>query len=236
MGFLTVVFGISLAADADVLITEVVDGNRIAANGDAGSSEDSDPFLTFVELTNTGVADVDLNTLFFMNLNNGATAAGFGSTALSGTLGAGQTYYLGYEADTGDSAFERTYGFAANYYFGSKFINGDDVLLLLDTAYVGGSGDLDANTIVDVYGVLGTDGTGQDWEYTDTVAMRNSGITSANSTFDINEWSVSDLDLFDDQNAEFHAANTTVVQPVPEPGSFAFIGLGMLGMFVRRRR
>ncbi|HBQ59509.1 MAG TPA: hypothetical protein DD671_07750, partial [Balneolaceae bacterium] len=43
--------------------------------------------------------------------------------------------------------------------------------------------------MIDTYGVLDTDGTGQDWEYTDSYAYRNDN-TGPSATFDIAEWTV----------------------------------------------
>lgn len=220
--------GLASTAPADVLITEVVDGDRVAADGSAGTSPD--PFLAFVELTNLGPTSVDMSTLHFTNFNNGADANSFASTQLSGTLGAGETYYIAYEAGPGSSAFETVYGFAADLYFGSKFTNGDDVYTLLNTAYVGGSGIIAPGTIEDVYGVLGTDGSNEPWEYTDAIVSRNVGVTTATNVFDISEWTISALNATDGLSAADYQAATSV----PEPGSLALLGLG--GLLIARRR
>ena len=222
------------AAQADLLITEVVDGNRIASDGSAGANPD--PFLVFMELTNTGGTDIDLSNFHYINMNNGGNSAGFSSTQLSGILAAGDCYYIAYESSGANNAFNVTYGYDANEYTGGKFINGDDVMLLLDTEYVGGSGALDTNTIVDVFGVLGVDGSGEAWEYTDGGAKRNVGVTAANSTFDIGEWNFTGVDIFDNQGAAFHVANTTVKAAIPEPTTAAIAGLALVGFGLIRRR
>ena len=102
-----------------------------------------DPFLAFVELTNTGSDTVSLDTLSIQNFNNGNTTTGFDSTLLSGDLESGETYYFAYESAPTDpsefSAFEVTYGFAPNQFAGGKFVNGDDTVILFNTQYIGDS-------------------------------------------------------------------------------------------------
>ena len=224
--------GINVAS-GELLITEVVDGNRIAADGSAGSSPD--PFLAFMELTNTGTSALDLTGFHYINFNNGGTMAGFGSTALSGMLAPGETYYIAYESDPAPaaSAFETVYGFTPNEFAGGKFINGDDVLMLLDAPYVADS-MLDTATIADVYGVFGVDGSGEAWEYQDTYAFRDPSITSStsSSTFDIAEWTVGMVNDFDGEGAAGHIALTSVV---PEPSGLALISLAAVSLMLRRK-
>lgn len=229
---------ISPVASADVIITEILDGNRIAADCTAGSSPD--PFLAFVELTNFGAAPVDMSTLHINNFNNGNTTNNFGSLQLSGTLAPGDTYYVAYEGAATPpalSAFETTYGFVPNVFTGGKFYNGDDTVLLFDTAYVGGSA-VDTTTVVDTYGVLGTDGSGEPWEYLDTSAFRNAGVTTGTSTFDATQWTYNPTNSADGEGCAGHLAITSVSPPsaIPEPSSLALLGLVGCAGFIRRRR
>ncbi|MHC4093923.1 MAG: lamin tail domain-containing protein, partial [Planctomycetota bacterium] len=88
------------------------------------------------------------------------------------------------------SVFFDTYGFAPDFFVG-PFTNGDDVLALFLADGTGPNGEATGDgsdaTLVDVYGVIGVDGTGEVWEYTDGYSYRYGGA-SATPTFDVNEW------------------------------------------------
>jgi len=163
-------------ANADLLITEVVDATLPGG------------LPKFVELTNTGGTAVDLSLYSFGNMNNGGTNLGGGAASvLTGMLAAGASYTLAYEADPGGpglSSFSTTYGFEPDFYMGGAFVNGNDALLL----YLGAAlGDGLNATLVDVYGVVGVDGSGQTWEYTDSYAIRCNS-TANNGTFVESDW------------------------------------------------
>ena len=68
-------------ASADLIITEVVDGTLSGGQP------------KWVEITNTGSADVDLSLYSIGNMNNGGLTLGGGSAdVLGGTLAAGTSY------------------------------------------------------------------------------------------------------------------------------------------------
>ena len=196
----------------------------------------------FVELTNTGGASVDLSLYSIGNFNNGGTTLGGGaSTVLSGSLAAGDSYVISYENgdEPGVGVFFDTYGFDPDNFDLGTFINGDDVVALFLGPATGDGSDA---TLVDVYGVIGVDGSGQDWEYTDGYSFRNSTVLSPNDTFTSSEWNfggANSLETGDDvEELALILANTTPGTHtfVPEPTSvFSLIGLGMAGAFRRRR-
>lgn len=163
-------------ANADLRITEVVD-----ATLPGGQPK-------FVELTNNGGTAVDLSLYSFGNMNNGGTTLGGGAaTVLTGMVAPGASHLIAYEADPGGpglSNFFLAYGFDPDFYMGGGFVNGDDALLLYLGAAIGDG--LNA-TIVDVYGVVGVDGSGQTWEYTDSYAIRCNS-TANNGTFVESNW------------------------------------------------
>ncbi|MEM8508392.1 MAG: ExeM/NucH family extracellular endonuclease [Bacteroidota bacterium] len=144
----------------------------------------------YVELTNIGSDPIDLSQYAIGNFSNGGTTLGGGaSTLLSGTLAPGDSYVISYE--NSDSAatgtFFDTYDFDPDNFDLGSFINGDDVVAL----FLGqATGDGTDATLIDVYGVIGVDGTSQPWEYTDGYAYRNTDVTAPNSTFTLAEWTI----------------------------------------------
>jgi len=165
------------SANADLIISEIVDATLPGG------------LPKYAELTNTGASPVDLSLYSFGNVNNGGVTFGGGATTpLVGTLAPGASFTLCYEADPGvpaTSSFATTYGFEPDFYMGGAFINGDDVLVLC----LGAATDPATATIVDVYGDIGVDGTGQVWEYTDSYAYR-CGTAANGGVFDPNDWTI----------------------------------------------
>lgn len=144
----------------------------------------------FVELTNVGSTNIDLSQYSIGNYSNGATTLGGGaSTVLSGILTPGASYVISYENgdSPGTGLFFDTYGFDPDNFDLGAFFNGDDVIALFQGAATGDGSDA---TLIDVYGVIGTDGTGEPWEYTDGYAFRNASVTSGNTVFTASEWTI----------------------------------------------
>jgi hypothetical protein len=165
------------SANADLIISEIVDATLPGG------------LPKYAELTNTGASPVDLSLYSVGNCNNGGVTFGGGATTpLVGTLAPGASFTLCYEADPGvpaTSSFATTYGFEPDFYMGGAFINGDDVVVLC----LGAATDPATATIVDVYGDIGVDGTGQVWEYTDSYAYR-CGTAANGGVFDPNDWTI----------------------------------------------
>ena len=166
----------AMPAQADLIISEVVDAPLPGG------------LPKFVELTNTGEDPIDLSNYSIGNFNNGSTELGGGaSTVLSGTLGSCETYVISYETgdEPGIGLFFDTYGFDPDNFDLGAFFNGDDVIALFEGPATGDGSDA---TLVDVYGVIGVDGSGEVWEYTDGYAQRLTN--NANPTFDPTEWTI----------------------------------------------
>lgn len=219
------------AASGQVIISEIVDGNR------------SGGLPKFVELSNVGDAPFDLGALWIGNFSNGGTTLGGGAaTQLSGVLAAGDSYVVSYE--NGDSpgvgTFYDTYGFDPDNFDQGSYFNGDDVLAIFDGPATGDG--TDAN-IVDLFGVVGVDGTGEPWEYTNGYAYRNADVGSPNATFTLSEWTFGGPNSLagadDAENLSLLIEKTSPgVHPavVPEPSTLALGGFGLLAVLLFRRR
>ncbi len=152
-------------------------------------SEVADPTTyqgRFVELYNATTQTIDLaaDNYYLSRQSNGSS---WGDVALTGTIAPGQTYVIAYSS----ANFTSAYGFEADQYSGIITGNGDDGYFL----YKGG--DHTTGTLIDAYGVINQDGTGQPWEYTNSHAVRNSNIGTANSTWTASEWTITagDVDI-----------------------------------------
>lgn len=144
------------------------------------------------------LADIpDLSIYGIGSASNGSASPGVEFT-LSGSATAGQTIYVSSES-TGFTTF---FGFAPTFVSFVVNINGDDAIeLFLD------------GVVVDTFGEVGVDGTGEPWEHTDGWAYRRDG-TSASATFNLSDWFYSGVDALDGQTSNASAA-------VPFPvGSF----------------
>ena len=106
---------------------------------------------------------------------------------------------------------------------GTFVMNGDDRVRLTD-----------GTNVIDQYGVSGTDGTGEAWEYVDTYAYRNSG-TDASGNFVIGDWDIQPINLLDNGNGPL-ANSLGTFSAVPEPSTLAFAGLLGIGLGLVRRR
>ena len=203
----------------------------------------------WVELTNCGNTDVDLSGYSIGNFNNGGTTLGGGaSTVLSSVIAPGESYVIAYE--NGDSPgvgiFFDTYGFDPDNFDLGAFTNGDDVIALFQGPATGDGSDA---TLHDVYGVIGTDGTGEVWEYTDGYSFRNPGAMPT-PVFDASEWTIggaNSLETGDDvEELQLILDLTTpgthdcgTMGEVPAVGTIGMIVTGLVllvGVASRRRR
>lgn len=79
--------------------------------------------------------------------------------------------------------FEMVYGFVPDITAGTNSpadSNGDDNLVLIDPF----------GKVIDIFGIIGEDGTGTNHEFEDGRAVRNSDITEGNSTYTFSEWTI----------------------------------------------
>ena len=200
-------------ASASLIIKGVVDG-PLSLDGNGG-----DPKVFAFEAT----ADIaDLSLYGVGTANNGGGSDGqefsFAGSAVAGdiiTITADPTHtaFLTSNFPTIDLTFED----------GVTFINGDDPFEL----YFNGS-------VIDTYGDVALDGTGEPWEYTDSWAVRTD---TGGAPFEIADWSISPINTLDGLDAAGTAAAIApIFDPIPEPASLALVGLGSLMMIGRRRK
>jgi len=221
-----VVLGMVSVASADIIITMVMDG-------DVSSTP------RFVEIYNDGASSVDLGDYRLANYANGSSTGS--ASALSGTLTAGSFAYL--MSTSGSQAnFETLYGTGLTIVNAAQVSsNGDDVYAVRNT-----SGD-----ILDVFGVVGTDGTGENWEYTDASFYRANSNLGAHTDFtyanpetgnpgvNLTGWSYTSVNGMTSTTDDY--ATTAPIggyspTAIPEPGSFALVGLGIAAAMMLRRR
>ena len=158
---------VSISSAQGVFITEIADPQNSADNG------------RFIELYNSGSADVDLDGWFLVRWTN-ANVDIDEILDLSGIIPAGGFYIIANDA----AKFNSSYSFDPNQEDTANEAavnsNGDDNIALVNS-----------EGVVDLFGNLtGTDGTGTAWEFEDGRAERKGSVTSGNPSGDAAEWNI----------------------------------------------
>ena len=137
----------------------------------------------------------DLSVYGFGSANNGGGTDGeeFTFPAVSAT--AGDYIYVSNESTN----FTTWFGFAPDYTSSASNINGDDAIELFKDGIV-----------IDVFGVIDLDGTGEPWDYVDGWAYRNDLTGPDGSTFVLSNWTFSGANALDGETT-----NATATTPVP---------------------
>ncbi|MDG1331973.1 MAG: HYR domain-containing protein, partial [Crocinitomicaceae bacterium] len=143
------------------------------------------------------IADLSQYGLGSANNGGGTDGEEFTFPAVSATAG---TYiYVSSEA----TQFTNFFGFAPDYTTSSMGINGDDAVELFHMG-----------SVIDVFGDINLDGSGQPWDYLDGWASRNNGTGPDGTTFTLGNWSFSGINVYDGQT-------TNATSPTPMPiGTF----------------
>ncbi|EBA10599.1 ExeM/NucH family extracellular endonuclease [Roseobacter sp. CCS2] len=140
-------------------------------------------------------ADIaDLSVYGVGSANNGGGSDGEEFTFPSVAAEAGTYIYISSEVP----GFTEFMGFTPDYTAGALSVNGDDAIEVFQNG-----------AVIDRFGDINVDGTGQPWEYLDGWAARNPGAV-ASPDFDITQWSFSGPNAFDNQ-----ASNATAATPFP---------------------
>jgi len=157
-----------------LIISEVADPSDIAN-------------AKFVELYNSGeqLIDFSVTTIYIARQANGGSWA---SAQLSGTISPKETFVISYSTAT----FNSSYGFDSDQNEGAVITgNGNDGY------YLYYDGDHTSGTVLDAFGVIDQDGTGEPWEYADSRAVRNSDILTPNTTWTASEWTITSANVAD---------------------------------------
>ena len=233
LALLTILVGGSVA-HGDLVVSGVFDGPQSGG----------EPKV--VELY--AINDVDLSQYAIGAANNGGGSDGV-ETNLSGMAAAGSYIYVIEDNNFDGGAGALGDGFAAYFGFtpailfdgsgstGAAAVNGNDAIeVFFDStgAFTG------AEIVVDTFGDINTDGSGEAWEYLDGWAYRNNNIGKNGSSFNVAEWTFSGINANDGQSS-----NGTAVTPfpigtytfaVPEPSTAAILSFGLIAGMIRRRR
>lgn len=160
---------------------------------------DNNAGARFVELYNAASEALDLNLWTLRRYTNDNVEVS-STIDLSGLMiGAESTLIISPNA----AEFELVYGFPPDLGVSTNSpadSNGDDNLELVDPF----------GTVIDVFGVIGEDGSGTNHEFEDGRAVRNPNITEGNPSYTFEEWGI-----FNDTGD-----SGTLNQPQNAPGDF----------------
>ncbi|MGB0993395.1 MAG: PEP-CTERM sorting domain-containing protein [Akkermansiaceae bacterium] len=204
---------LATSSQASLVIHGAIDG-PLALDGNGG-----DPKALLFRAT----ADIANLSIYGVGVaNNGGGSDGEEFTGFSGSILAGDIIAITLDA-THSTFLNNNFTIAQTYEDGIANINGDDPFEL----YQSGS-------VIDTYGDVALDGTGEAWEYTDSFAYRTGGAAGA---FDINNYSLAGINALDGLD---EAGTATALAPafaaVPEPSSAALLGLAGIATLLRRRK
>ncbi|MAF71680.1 MAG: nuclease [Alteromonas sp.] len=147
----------------------------------------------------------DLSVYGIGTANNGGGTDGVEFTFPADSASAGSNIYVASEID----GFTTFFGSAPDYDSSAMGINGDDAIELFQN-----------DAVVDTFGAIDVDGSGETWEYTDGWAYRKDGETANSGTFDAANWTFSGTDALDGEGT-----NTAATTAFPA-GTFSTEGGG----------
>jgi hypothetical protein len=144
----------------------------------------------------------DLSPYSVGTANNGGGTDGEEFTFPADAITAGDFIYLASEGsppNDNPGSFQSYFGFTPNYIDTVFGINGDDAIELFFNG-----------NVIDIFGEIDTDGTGEPWEYRDGWAYRQNATGPDGTTFVLGNWVYSGIDVNDDETN-----NGTAVTPFP---------------------
>ena len=150
----------------NVFFTELADPNNNAG-------------ARFIEIYNAEDAPINLNGWSIRRYTNANTSVSSTLDLSGNTIDTGQAFVIAANA----SEFEIAFGFAPDLAAGPNSpagSNGDDNLELVDSE----------GTVIDIFGVIGEDGSGTNHEFEDGRALRNISISIGNQIYIFSEWQI----------------------------------------------
>ena len=133
----------------------------------------------FIELYNAGDTEIDFDAkTWYLSRQANGNSESWADKQLTGSISAGGTYTIAYST----SFFLSSYGFNAD--INSGYISGDGN----DGYFLYSGGNHTTGLLVDAYGVIDVDGSGQDWEYTNSKAVRKHLDTIPSSNWQAEHW------------------------------------------------
>lgn len=148
----------------NLFFTELADPNNNAA-------------ARFIEIYNGDDEAINLNGWTIRRYTNANTSVSSTINLSGKTINMGQAFVIAANA----VEFEIVFGFAPDLSAGNNSpadSNGDDNLELVDSE----------GNVVDIFGLIGEDGTGTNHEFEDGRALRNTSVVQGNTTYTFNEW------------------------------------------------
>lgn len=141
------------------------------------------------------IADLSLFGISSITNGAGSSAGTVEYTFPADAVTAGTYIYLATESTN----FNTFFGFDPTYTSGVVSINGDDSIELYESGQ-----------IIDTFGDVDTDGTGEAWDYLDGWAYRKGGTGPEGTTFTVTNWTYSGADALDGE-----ATNAAATTPFP---------------------
>lgn len=213
----TIYYEIEATDDEDATTSSVEQSYEVHEIPKLVISEVADPSddvnARFVELFNLDNSEIDFSSGLWY-LARQANGGSFSSLQLSGNILAEGVFVISYGADF--SNFLTAYGYNPNLNSGFINGNGDDGYFLFY------GGDHSTGYLVDAFGEIDVDGTGQAWEYEDSRAVRKITVTEPNSTWTADEWDIASANVADCDPGYYRNSGGSNSQVVSSTGTVDF--------------
>ena len=153
--------------DASLFISEIAD-------------PDNSTSARFIELYNAEDFEVILNGWTLLRYTNDSNEPSHVFYLDDYRVGANSTFVIASNLEVFSEMYQRVPD-AVGSSSSAANSNGDDTMLLVNPA----------GEVIDIFGVIGEDGTGTNHEFEDGRALRKSSVNNGSPTFDFSEWVVS---------------------------------------------